>query len=792
MADKAFFKTYKRQKRVHLADELFGMGMQYTNAPLNEGFVKTLINFDAKDKGESLVPRPGLRTEKLGISDVPWTDSMFLSTGKICVKENHKEYYQLIVGDAPETPVENSNLFAGQLHLLTIEGSNIINSVDGVAELLTHTDSVTIPEETHTTFKKPAEAKIHGLNLVNSSVIAKHVGTFAFNNDYYFFKHNEDGGALCRTKFDTDQYITEPVEIREISPREAVMWGYNMLQKTPYTFVNTNNTASMIFSGMLPYSDAAGTKLITTPRINEPVYLRNYYAAPTGINYKITWEWRDPVSDDWTLIKEVSSFSTTGAPNMDAEFSSPTAMVFIRVTATRVGQTIAEQVMTVGFNFNKDAHGTTSNLEPVQYDLTKASGMAYWLNKLVFYGFAEDPTIIIVTDVNDPGYAPYPNNADLFSEPVVHVVNLLNNLLVFTTTKLHILVPDETGMGWSNRLIQSNLDIQPWDVHLIQVVKNMVFFKSGNYYYMVVPSIKLSGELVIAPISKNIEELFDNFETVVKKCVELVYYYRDELELVHYYNYLDFEDVHNTYVFKTTHGVYLNFVLLYNTIGRTWRIYMYESEYAHIPFSHDATKKGTLMSLVSINDLTGVQFLRYSDVSKKDFYIPQGPSLLEAIESFETKHTFKNYQLLDTGYREHATDFKKRYRELQIKIHNIDPESLTFYTLFAIDGVLRKGMFRYTTQHNVDPEDPDFGLLMLDRELIDPMFLPGTTKLAEFEDELDRWQLDVSAFPDITFWKARIPVSGKGYSPQMMFISQNETHYEILNVSWVFRPLYAR
>ena len=40
----------------------------------------------------------------------------------------------------------------------------------------------------------------------------------------------------------------------------------------------------------------------------------------------------------------------------------------------------------------------------------------------------------------------------------------------------------------------------------------MVFFKSGNYYYMVVPSLRsMTGELVLAPISKNIEFFLKQF-----------------------------------------------------------------------------------------------------------------------------------------------------------------------------------------------------------------------------------------------------------------------------------------
>ena len=108
------------------------------------------------------------------------------------------------------------------------------------------------------------------------------------------------------------------------------------------------------------------------------------------------------------------------------------------------------------------------------------------------------------------------------------------------------------------------------DIPLIRTVKNMVFFKSGNYYYMVVPKANsTTGELVVAPISRPVELFFDRFKEAIDSVLKKVYDYEDDIQLVHHYNFLDFEDVHNMYVFQTTKGVLLNIAVLYNTVART-------------------------------------------------------------------------------------------------------------------------------------------------------------------------------------------------------------------------------
>jgi len=749
MTSDNYFKKYNRGQRQQTAEETFNLGMQYTNTPLLQGACKLMVNFDMKDRGELLIPRPAIQTVK--ITEVEGTYATIVE-GKTSA-EPTATYEQVLVGseDNKITPL------------------TIIPSEDDFK--LTQRTGTAKPS----VFRKPTSASVHGIKVSDTSPMATNVGTFGFNNSYYCF--NPSSKKLMQTKFISDRYQFEELTPKVLTPKEAVMWGYNMLQSNAYSFTDSEAAGAISLLGILPYKE--DNSLALNAKVNETVKLRCYYAGPPN-KYAIKWEWKEVSGYDWTVIKE-EELTLTDLPQVTADFSFPAEELMVRITFTKDETTFPEQVLTVAFNLSQDDN-TNTNLKEENYDLSTATGMAYWKNRLIVYGLPQDKTVLFMSDVNDPTYFPYPNSADLFDEPVVHVLPFLDNLLVFTSTKLYMITLSEDGLGWNKKHIQSNLDIKEWDTHLIQQVKNMVFFKSGNYYYMVVPSTKFTtlNQLVVTPVSKNIERLLDDFQENIDNIIKLVYDYDRELELVHYYNFLDYEDMHNTYVFKTAYDRYINVVLLYNTMSRSWRFHTFESAGIVKPYQQDATKKGTLISLLN----GGVQFLQFNPNSAKDRYIGSDYS--------EVTPMFKNYQLLDTGYRELDTNYNKRFREFQMKFNNISQRTLTFSTDYYIDGEIRQDLYTYKVSHILDSSDPSYLNIVVERELVPRIYLPGTTILAEDENDTNAWQLDVSGFPEIFLWKVRIPISGKGLSPRMRFVSYNEELFELLNVTWVYRKLNSR
>lgn len=751
-SDSYFKKTYRGQRQ-QTVEEVFNLGMQYTNTPLTQGACKLSVNFDLKDKGEMLIPRPAIQTVKVSGKDIAGTYSVIVD-GKTSA-EPAATYEQILVKDATTNIVP--------LTVTPSEDNFYLTQLTGTAK--------------PAVYKTPGSANIHNIKISDTSPMATNIGVFGYNNSYYCF--NSSTKKLMQTKFTTDRYQFEELTPKTLTPKEAVMWGYNMLQTNAYTFTDTEAAGTIQLLGLLPYK--ADSSLALNAKVNETVKLRCYYAGPSANTYTIKWEWKEVTGSDWTAFKEEVDKVMTGLPQITADFSFPAEELMIRITFTKTGTTFPEQVLTVAFNLSQSDTGNT-NLKQENYDLSTATGMTYWKNRLIVYGLPQDRTVMFMSDVNDPTYFPYPNSADLFDEPVIHVLPFLDNLLVFTTTKLHMLTLSTDGLSWTKKHIQSNLDIKEWDIHLIQQVKNMVFFKSGNYYYMVVPSTKTTslGQLVVTNVSKNIERLLDSFKENIDSIVKLMYDYDRGLELVHYYNFLDYEDVHNVYVFKTVYDVYMNIVLLYNTMTRTWRFHIFESSDIVKPYKQDTTKKGTLISILN----GGTQFLQFNPLSAKDFYYNTTYT--------EVTPTFKNYQLLDTGYREISTDYNKRYREFQMKFNNISQRTLTFSTDYYVDGELRQDMYKYKTTHILDPADPLYLNIVVEKELIPSVILPGTTILAEDENDTNAWQLDVSGFPEIFLWKVRIPISGKGLSPRMRFVSYNEELFELLNVTWVYRKLNSR
>jgi hypothetical protein len=333
---------------------------------------------------------------------------------------------------------------------------------------------------------------------------------------------------------------------------------------------------------------------------------------------------------------------------------------------------------------------------------------------------------------------------------------------------------------------------------------------------MVVPSATSTTGLSIAPISTNIEQFLDNFADAVEETMVEVYDNKTPYKLVKYNNHVNYKNVYNIYTFKSDRGVYFNLYLIYNIETRYWTIYCVESKSFIDSYKIDVADVNIYMAytptIINGKVSKGIQFLKYDD-DRHDFYIHPNLTITDDVEQYCIDHqVFKNYQYIDTGYREHESDFKKRFRELQFKLNNYAQLDLKFYTQFMIDGYLRQDESSYEIHQVVDKDDPRFGVITYDRVYAEEAGhdVPGATILGTsplLPDEEGRlfrhnpeetvvdklmWKLDLSEFPETVFWKTRFPVSGKGYVPRLKILNMDQEKYEMLNISWVFRMLYSR
>lgn len=650
----AQYKKYNRGKRQANVETDFSSGMMYSDGTIPEGYVKTLVNFDFTSDGKNaLKPRAGYRTKEfilpdmstLSANDTFLSDDVALKYSKECVEGGNAQR-QFIFGRLIKA--ENNE---GEIWVSTSPKSTAV--AEGIDYSFSVAKSLRCSASHSCKFYSENLTEIHDVPLKDDAKTAFPVGSF-LKNSFYFFDTN---GGLCRTKFTEvpsdpqEQYFFEDLQPLSRTASEVVQYGYNMLADEPYVFSDSSGGSSTFqMNGILPYDSQFGSgtdpQLLMTPKANTKVWFRCNYDIPTGKTYKIVWSWKELTSDVWTEFSVNDSFSVTEPLTyLQAELLVPDKEIMVRCEAYNSEQAdVVEKAMTVGFDFTVDERGTTSNASPVKYDLSTASGMVSWKNRLILWGVRKDPTILWISDLDEPTYFPYPNNITVFDEPIITVLEFMDSLVVFTNSKVHQVKVADDGVSWSSEVIQSNLFINPWDKHLIQAIRNMIYFKSGNYYYMIVPKAQsTTGELTLAPITTPITDFFNNFSVnvtdVFNRCyrnsdgfiTDPTYDSKGNSNLVTYYNFLDYEFIHNLYVYKLDYNeqvLYVHFDVTYNTVSRYWKFCVYEAPHLLYPFRNDATQRGLMASTSVINTSSGparvVQIFEIDSENIDDLYLPTG------------------------------------------------------------------------------------------------------------------------------------------------------------------------
>lgn len=886
MAGVVSYKQYNKRDRRAVLETDFSKGMMSTDGLIDEGYVRSLVNFTFEKETGSIIPRPGLGVSSLifldseDIEDNPFfSDDVSIKAAKECV-ENGVVYNQNILGK-----MDDDSTTKGDIWLCTSLSEKDPTSItfsEECSDTVSFSDTVEVPDKHKAYFFIAGDSSIHKVPLSDDILrrIETPIGSFAFGNSFYFFGEDSEGSpGLFHTVFRNDHYVFEPVVPKDISVSEAVTYGYNMLLEEPYTFINKHSSPQMQFEGILPYevdSTHSHTKLLMTPKQNQPIDLVCYYDAPNK-KYDIIWEWREVTASDWTEIqRETITFNTDTVLKVDY-FQPPAKAIMIRISAypyeSLEGQgieavsDIIEKAMVVGFDFTVENYGTNTAVEQKNYDLTTATGMASWNGRVVVWGVLEDPTILFISDYNEPAYFPYPNNITVFDEPIIHAEEFMDSLVVFTTNKLYQVSLADDGNSWKITVLQSHLNIKPWDRHLIQTVRNMLYFKSGNYYYMMVPKAQsLTGELTLAPITTPITSFFDHFSVNVEEILRNTYGYLGEYELLTYYNYLDYDDVHNVYVYSFDDSTNVfHFDIIYSTVDRTWKIWIYESTNILFPYRHDATQMGNLATTSTINVLDVaddysrskkrvIQIFKWDKLSMTEYYLPttvevnyapdeffptiddsdyslvvhsantsfddvsfaavvkyptyyfedtalyfQDPSSLfaglnkrdivlilkDVFVRFEYYYSFRNCQFVDTGYRNDELQYKKRYRELQLQVNNLDKQKLSFGMEFILDGAPRKLLYKYDTLQTIDEFNDDYGVVYVDT-------VPYLEVAPDEIDLSNQWTIDQGLNPEVSLWNVRISISGKGSAPRFKLYSRNNKRFELLGINWISKIMHMR
>lgn len=786
------FKTYGRDTRYQTTQAMFTSGMYFTNTPIPEGAAKVLVNYDTHMNGMSLTPRRGLQTTRVAYNESAEAQDIKTSeviTSKVCYQED-KEYIQVIT----KTPTDEGEY---NISVFTIDNTDFVADAtlphSEYAVCKTYEDG-TYPKGVFT--KPTSDYTIHGMHCSNKE---QHIGCFV-NDQYFFFDKNTK--QLAYTQFDPDKhkYCIYPLKPQETPYSKAQQLGFNMLLEDPYTYTDTflegsSDVNTIAFHSINAFEDAECTIPAQELIENQLYYYRISYTGKGSLIIKFDWT---PVNTvDWQVLKDDVAFtiSESSKPKLVIPFRAAASKAILRCTASRVVtdtnvNTTTEPVDVIWFSFEYNATQTQTVKTLSNFSLHTATTMTYWQNSLVVAGVKEDKSYLFLSSAELFEYFPFPNNADYLDEPIVAVQAFMDDLLVFTHSKLYLYTFDSTT-GLTRKCIQNNLNISEEETHLIKIVKNMAYFKSGNYYYMVVPKLNsVTGDLTIAPVYRFVKDLFDNFSEEVYNILQESYDITERLPLAYVHNYLDYESVHNVYMLKAKEGLYINFDLLYNTVKRVWSIYVYETSTQLHVYKQDATKPGAMLCL-SFKDITSitsnnVQIVKYNPLFQlidwatncKDKHLPY----IINTETFSITHNNKQY--IDTGLIDLNSNYKKRFREIQFRVSNIGKQDLNFTTTFYIDGVVHTPGFIYTPV-----VDTTTGTLTLDKNLVSATPINTTIKGVA---KLGFWQLSKDAFPGKDITKIRVPVSGKGFNSQIKINCLNEEDYAILDIANVYRQLYSR
>lgn len=794
MARSGIYKN-GRTNRNYTMENTFSAGMSFLDTPLEEGACRLLVNMDLASNKTTLVPRAGL-VKKDELTPVEIVDAKLRYYSEYNTDKLYRKYF-----------LENST-GACEVRYAYIDNGQGVTFVDQI---------------TNNQRNSPL-SDVHGIPYEGAQYFVRNPHCMAYNNTFYV---PIKGGFNCYKNVE-DPINNSPkefLEARRLNASEAVAYGYNMLLEEPYEFSDSVG-AEPIILGIAAYDENG--KICLDPKVNQMITFRANISLPYG-NYYYLWLSRTAENDNYTIVGAGYLDYNTNTRNVnhleyknnipgknyflqlvlykcvdfvypDFPTSKDTSTVYHNLAVgtdnrkwyysaisdnyEQASQFIiynecpAIASLESSFAFTDNVDESKGSSEVINYDLQTCLGMTFWNKYLVMYAPKDGENVLFLSAYNEPEFFPYPNNADIFDEKIRYCVPYLSDLLVFTESQIWRLVLNTTSTGWTKSLLQGNLNIQDSEICFIQVVKNMVYFKSGDGYFMIVPkSSSTTGELTLAPVSKNIELFYKDFENNLKEVITRTYGLNSKhfnspfkdatIKMIDAYNYLDYEDIHNVYrvnfIWDELHKEEFTIEVLYNTVARYWHIYCYQCNTSLQTYTEDATRSTGLMGVMD----------------NKLYYIAR-----ENIkDNLLIETNYGNYQLIDSGYHDYVVELKKRFRELQFLINNLGTEDISFNLGYILDSTERVPLYEYQVTTKVEN---GLGIMYLTRV---SEILPGQEV---FHRIANRYVLRQEDYPDVHMWKIRTGISGKGYAPRFQLNCIEEKPFELLNFIWVYRTMNLR
>ena len=848
------YNSHSTRARTIVSENSFAKGMRYTNNPLSEGYVKTLINFILSNDGTTIKPRVGYKQIETNIATyaideetqdfcVYLTENLLVSTSDdmdavLCKSVlsgaiNVLDSFTAAAGISLQLfDLANANITIAYKDKYITGNNRVAEHIEGYGEDKYYLAMQACSTSIHECPLGVAHSRNGIHTTMDNCAYVPLIRTWTDAQG----THLKRNLAMVSMKFndarDTFDWWLELVEPKDITAVQAVNYGYNMLQDNPYLFENQEiSSGTVILDGVLPY-DPKGN-LLTSARAGAEINFRLVYRYPKadkdgGTKYCVRWAIQDLDSDTEAVVVHdyTEDLANPYTPGDVIEFctTQTTYKRFTLICNLYKASDITDGVepkptatITLAYYYLTDDKGaSTLNVDAARYDLGTAQGMCMWQQRLVLWGVTGAKNMLWVSETNDPSWFPYPNNCEIFPDDIVACIRYKTHLLVFTCSALYKVTLQEDGLSYTTTCMQERLTMSESDVSSIIPVQNMIFFKNGNAYFMIVPvSTSTTGELQLAPISRPIEALFMDFKITVFEMLESIVKPTS-------FNYYVVNEDGNRLLDEEYHALYIKLLdedpvqgSLYDwwcmLENKTLRIYYKfrlstgkRVTYIDLIFNYDTSTRAWTMSMVNstryrvshyISSITAETIFVQPTLSAANtisLNLIQG-SETSTIDEFDIDYDQSGWnettQYLDTGFRDLQSDIKKRFRQVQFRVNNLESGSLKFYTGFAVDNDVRKSHSAFETTEITDPDADDYGSVYVDAILADPDVAWG---IEEQDNHALEWELDLARFPNANTAQVRFNVSGKGNLCRFELRSFNDKLYEISSVAYVFRPMYAR
>ena len=874
-----FYRLRSRNVRFSTQMQTMSKGMYLTDQLIPEGYAKVMVNYDIDDTGSCIKTRKGrlLHTKfsyevdnyikydlgKMHLTDYIYTyneandeindiKDVLISFGTYGHVTDFLENYYVQIPESLNKPIYISGL---ELLMNDQFYKNYDNSwglyCDKGSETFDRIDNTGLGAITARTIKNAYvfDKKVaRDLGYPIYTVMNNEIYAFAWTRLEANIAPNDPARSrflqipnfsLCKIKVKKYsgrypyEYHPEYINARGLNPTEVQAGGFNMLLNNPYQLNDEGGYNAPQILGALVYTDTSNYIPVFSPSIGKSHQLRIYYQYPTNttLEYKIEMTNGEQYYRTYETIKDWTSF-TAGAA-LWVSFTPMYAKTTLRISIRVQGQTNTESVTVLPTYYCDDP--VLGRLEAKKFDLATCKGMISWYSCIGVYGVDGAPDTIFFSDVEDPGYFPYPNNAIQFDNEILAVHNYLDMLLVITTDSIYVVQIGDTIVQSAKRKVMTNVFIPEVDAMNAVILKDQIFFKTDTDFYVLKPNKYTSDATdlknytnstaisnytkfftketinilnrVFRPIvnaeskiHRDITRFTDfdviNIEGTVKN-EEVHYVYTIVPKIAWHHLTTDLPNQDSDIVNQSGIDTFgnLNLHLIYNTMSRSYRLYLVgigEDNVSYTDKRYRNKQSGAFYEVIPYNLSNRSRIL----IVKEDLQ-ERNDNIID--DDWQLTPYYNNYNYFDTGNIAIDDTYNKRYRELQMNVLNRTQSKIRFYTDVKVDGKLNVTSTRYKMEHITDPEDAEYGLVYIIPEEVDfyktMMVAYGDTTL-EAEEDLEElnsyWEIDMSKFPDLDIATIKLKLWGKGRRSSFQCLCTDLKNYELSSLTWVYRIMNVR